>query len=54
MIDTPVPLQIRVQASVQMRTYISSGISLLQEKGLRSIMIKGMGRAISKSVGIGE
>lgn len=41
-------------ASNKMRNYITYAISLLQEKGHTSLILKAMGRAINKTVSIGE
>lgn len=41
-------------SSGKMRLFITHGLSLLQEKGLKTIQLKAMGRAINKTVAIGE
>ncbi|XP_072981672.1 uncharacterized protein [Typha angustifolia] len=46
--------EIRITAQGRMRNYISYATTLLQEKGSDEIIIKAMGRAISKTVMIAE
>lgn len=41
-------------SSGRMRHYVQYGLTLLQEKGHASILLRAMGRAINKSVAIGE
>lgn len=37
-----------------MKSYVSYALSLLQDKGHSSVVLKAMGRAINKTVAIGE
>lgn len=48
------PPQIRIVASNPMKSYVSYALSLLQDKGHSSVVLKAMGRAINKTVAIGE
>lgn len=46
--------QVRIMATNKMRNYITYALTLLQEKGHTSVVLKAMGRAINKTVTIGE
>ncbi|KAG6517863.1 hypothetical protein ZIOFF_021262 [Zingiber officinale] len=53
--ETPInENEIRITAQGRMRNYISYATSLLQEKGSNEIVLKAMGKAISKTVMIVE
>ncbi|KAJ7956954.1 Ribonuclease P protein subunit p25 [Quillaja saponaria] len=53
--ETPInENEIRVTTQGRMRNYITYAITLLQEKGSNEIVVKAMGRAISKTVMIAE
>lgn len=41
-------------ATNKMRNYITYALTLLQEKGHTSVILKAMGRAINKTITIGE
>jgi hypothetical protein len=47
-------LQVRITAVNKVRNYISYAMSLLEEKGHSSVVLKGMGKAINKTVVVGE
>ena len=49
-----VPRQVRITASNPLKTYISYALALLNEKGHSTIVLRSMGRAINKTVAIGE
>jgi DNA-binding protein len=49
-----VPLQVRITAVNKVRNYISYAMALLEEKGHSSVVLKGMGKAINKTVVVGE
>jgi DNA-binding protein len=46
--------QVRITAVNKVRNYISYAMSLLEEKGHSSVVLKGMGKAINKTVVVGE
>lgn len=46
--------EVRIMATNKMRNYISYALTLLQDKGHRSVQLKAMGRAINKTVTIAE
>ncbi|XXG88709.1 hypothetical protein AAC387_Pa12g0890 [Persea americana] len=53
--ETPInENEIRITSQGRMRNYITYATTLLQEKGLREIVLKAMGRAINKCVMIAE
>jgi DNA-binding protein len=47
-------LQVRITAVNKVRNYISYAMALLEEKGHSSVVLKGMGKAINKTVVVGE
>lgn len=47
-------VQVRITSQGKSRSYISYGTSLLSEKGHSSVVLKAMGKAINKTVTIGE
>jgi DNA-binding protein len=46
--------QVRVLANNHMRSYISHAMGLLNDKGHDEVVFRAMGRAINKTVAIGE
>lgn len=46
--------QVRITAVNKVRNYISYAMALLEEKGHSSVVLKGMGKAINKTVVVGE
>lgn len=46
--------QVRIVASNPLKTYISHALSLLNDKGHSTVVLRSMGRAINKTVAIGE
>lgn len=44
----------RISSSSKMRAYIAYALTLLQEKGHRSVTLSALGRAITKAVTVGE
>jgi hypothetical protein len=46
--------QVRITAVNKVRNYISYAMSLLEEKGHSAVVLKGMGKAINKTVVVGE
>ncbi len=47
-------MQVRILATQPMKAHIAYALALLREKGHSTIVLKAMGRAINKTVGIGE
>ena len=47
-------MQVRVLATQPMKAHIAYALALLQENGHQTVVLKAMGRAINKTVGIGE
>lgn len=47
-------LQVRLTAVNKVRNYISYAMALLEEKGHSSVVLKAMGKAINKTVVVGE
>ena len=52
--NIPSNLQVRIVASNPLKTYISHALSLLNDKGHSTVVLRSMGRAINKTVAIGE
>eukprot|EP00232_Nephroselmis_pyriformis_P015758 CAMPEP_0182876792 /NCGR_PEP_ID=MMETSP0034_2-20130328/14352_1 /TAXON_ID=156128 /ORGANISM="Nephroselmis pyriformis, Strain CCMP717" /LENGTH=195 /DNA_ID=CAMNT_0025009597 /DNA_START=8 /DNA_END=592 /DNA_ORIENTATION=+ len=46
--------EVRITTQGKMKNYITYGISLFQDKDKKVVLVKGMGRAISKAVTIAE
>eukprot|EP00877_Chromochloris_zofingiensis_P009123 jgi/Chrzof1/4464/Cz14g14070.t1 len=46
--------EVRIMATNKMRNYITYALTLLQEKGHTSVILKAMGRAINKTITIAE
>ena len=46
--------EVRIMATGKMRNYITYASSLLEEKNMETVVLKGMGRAINKTVTIVE
>jgi DNA-binding protein Alba len=52
--DNPQPNEIRITTQGRMRKYILYAVTLLEEKNLESIVLRAMGKTISKAVSIAE
>ncbi len=46
--------ELRVTSAGKSRTYVAQAVSLLTEKGHASVIVKGLGKAINKTVIVGE